>query len=273
MLAFTMAVVALSGCGRLGFDLTEPDVEDSVQSPGQPDESQPDAAPPTPTPGTDAGMVFGDTDASADGAVPPQPDARCPGNGFICDSFDEELTFWLTDHHGGNAVIQKEKVRIGTGAVEFTAPGADSHGRLYTDLTEPLSGGPLYVRFQLLVPAEVLIDDYLVIFEWKRDDSKVSLDMVGDLFQLYIGGADTVLQGGVPRDRWACVVLSANVEEQGSLSLFVDDSPISTIRGDTLPDNGLERFYLSALTGPAQTSAVQIFVDEFVASNNPLSCH
>jgi hypothetical protein len=219
---------------------------------------------------------------AGDGDLSPTPTPVCDVPGaLLCENFDaplpEEDSTWITGTMA--ASIGNCRVYQGAGAIHYRAP-TSGYSQTRMRLAQPVPSGLLAARFYVYIPSQITIPDYLVLFElWDQETSesgKISIEAKpNDVFEVQVtpnGTTHPSAAGALLRDQWQCVTLTLELAASGSISLAVNGAPvIDQPSAVTLLPGPISVAVVEGLPS-ADTTGVDLSIDELVVATQPLAC-
>ena len=235
-------VLALGGCGRLGFEA-----------------------------GVDAPVV----DEAVDAPAAPLCD-RVQG-ALYCNDFDTPDLLGATRL---GQTVARGVGRAGDGAWTMTA-APDAQPRLQVRMAS-VDAGALHLGGVMKIDGTGDVAEFVVLAQALSPQFvKVSLDGVsGDRAQvanLNVGNARQGAAGTLPRDRWFCYEVVIAVDAPGgggSIQLRIDDAEVlSSWQGQaTRPVGGYTSFEIGAIAGSDNTAPLTVHHDSWIIASQPIGC-
>lgn len=209
------------------------------------------------------------------------PACELPG-ALLCQSFDaplpEEDGTWQSGDM--SAALTSCLVHEGAGALHYRA-NAFGYSQTRMRLAQSVSSGLLAARFYLYIPSQVVIPEYLAMFElWDEDmgsPGKISVEAKPeDRLEVQVspdGAAHRSDSGALLRDRWMCLSLTLDVAaDNGSLSLAVDGSVVIERTGVvTALGNPISIAVVEGLPS-SEATGIDLTIDDLVVATELLAC-
>jgi hypothetical protein len=280
--AIASALLALcaSACGRLHF---LPIGADGAGVDGGPtmDAGRRDASP------VDAGPLPDVPRRDAPGLDAPQPVDGGPDStscddvhagALFCDGFEDGETFgaWTMVRNG---FYSSSPTYRGSGAMRATSISAGNASYLYKALPMMISSGELFLRGYLYVPAEAN-PVWVTVLHAEESGNPwdfAEIRLAAGEFEVAARSIDTLFEargGPIPRDRWVCIELRTLVADAGTMELFVDESSVAAVDGDTRPAAPYRTLYSGiSYRGPTQPlGTIEYYLDEVVVDTARIGC-
>ena len=264
--ALGSAMVALVGCGRVGFRATPTDAAIGTDGP-----SIIDGAPTLDAPTLDVSLPDGGGDVGAD--APSARDVVCRSPTTLsCLGFDvDPPSPWETWSTVDDMSVRRRVADAGFrgGALEITIPATESGAGLRLPVAGESFRAGVYVSAWMRV-SRASSSGFLVLVESNNGlggaaQRKVSLDVngLGDSQLVVVGG--TSVEGPVaPLDRWVCLRLGI---VDGAVNAWFDtEHLVATLPFDV---GGFESVNVG---GYSQRDATTLTIDDVVVSTVPVDC-
>lgn len=229
--------------------------------------------------GPDAGV---DAGAPGDAGV---PDTDCDGihaSRAFCEGFEGPGVGSFNQQFPGIGSIDRETTLVyrGRGAMRFTKPDGAGAGSVYlgTDALNGLGAGDhLYARGIFYVPSDVTIFRFNMIYMGvERSNALEVTALVDDALRMGLPPGTTELLGGmgtVPRDRWFCLEAHLEIGNGGQAEVSVDGGAVLQVASNPETPAGPTDILIVGLPwSPMEQGAATIYLDEFVASTDPIGC-
>lgn len=151
-----------------------------------------------------------------------------------------------------------------------------SSARLQKDFTPALASTPFYGKLWLYVPSATLITQFspFLLQHTSLSANSHLLFGVDASGEIYVESQGSRFPSGalLPRDRWLCFVLYANIVSNaaaGELRLDLDETTIVNQTGiDTFPTGGYSTLYV----GVDGQGVGPVYLDDIVLTTTALTC-
>jgi hypothetical protein len=196
-----------------------------------------------------------------------------PGTVF-CDDFEAATLAAWPDLDGAPA-RQTTVVHAGAGALVVASEGAQLTS-VSTELA-PITTGSLSFRAWMFFPAlPGLAKVNLLSINGVASDSIIVLADQDELRVFSVAGDPVTVTTGVdvPRDRWFCLELHADLAATGgALRLDLDGTQIGGQAGvTTIGDGGYNGISAGALFADADQDPLTFYIDDVALSTQPVGC-
>jgi hypothetical protein len=238
-------VLALAGCGRIGFDLTSAAVGDAAR----------------------------DTSAPNDGPLP------CPPTAILCESFETAPVGWASEISGGGVNVSRTTAfaHSGIGALEAQVVPSASSGR--AALHRVLDGSAAALATRLWVYPIEPLQSFDHVLTWFGTPLSRFFALGGDevanwVFTLGVPPSDFVdhhSTTAVPVGTWSCVEIVRRLGTMSSgptVQLYVNDA---LVLDDPIVENAV---YLELYVGLVRGAPVggHVVIDDLVVSDRTIGC-
>lgn len=208
---------------------------------------------------------------------------ECNGNSdYVCDNFESGAPSpaWFPFMPGAvSGVVDATKPHHGTRSLHVTgAPSSGDEFQLQWKDVPQTAGTTIYVRAYVFVPAAPAntFSLFTMIEPATFTGVRVFVESTGGM-QLHdgISGPDAESSAPIPIGRWACLEWEVVESNTGSMTLWLDDTMVAGLSGDTLPATKLGQVGVGAVFQPTIMSQVplELWLDDVIVDDQRITCH
>ena len=212
--------------------------------------------------------------------------SQCPerfSQALYCEGFEQGLGAQSTSElqSSGAVAISSERVFLGDFAFHASG-GAGDVARVRVNFPS-VSDGEIHARAYFYVPSTTALDETVVLLALHGSSvlsgNRVSADLQPiQRLGLAVTTADQTYsapEGSLPLDEWFCLELTVQIDgsRNGTVALLLNGIAIAQSESgiDTLPETGFVTL-LTGITESANTSSLDVYVDELVLDTIPIGC-
>lgn len=223
-------------------------------------------------------------DSGSTDPVDPSWTEDCPGlpSVLFCDDFEDGLGKWdYQVHMRGSTGVSTDYKRAGgyslRASTSASTSNSQSQARQGVKVFGHRKSGDLWARYFYYLPSSVTLTQKLstgVISELEEPYFGFSVLIFPDGIGVENGGVSRRVNTPFPRNQWVCVEMHVQIHAtDGAFEVYMNGSKVTSILGDTLPDQGYTSFEAGVHYADFNQGAINAYTDDVRLGTARIGCN